>query len=322
MRARPLIPARDRATRTIRRAGTGLVAAAALLLLAACGGAGDQDAAAADGGSEQVLTISAIPDQDPEKLQRLYGAVSSYLGEKLGITVTYQPVIDYTASVTSFRRGDLDAVFFGGLSGVQARLQLPGSVLLAQRDIDENFRSVFIAGTGTGIAPVTDVAGLAELRGKSLTFGSEVSTSGRLMPQFFLGQAGVTAADLAGDPGFSGSHDATIKLVQAGTFQVGALNSSVWDARVKDGTADPATVTEIFRTPPYHDYHWLGQPDLDGDFGAGFTERLRTALLDLDGSDQRETEILELFSAGAFVPTTADNYTDIEAVARQLGLIQ
>ena len=303
-----------------RQIGTCLLAAAALLLLAACG-SGPQGVAAEAGG-KQVLTVSAIPDQDPQELQRRYEAVSSYLGEKLGITVTYKPVTDYTASVTGFRRGDLDAVFFGGLSGVQARLQLPGSVLLAQRDIDAKFRSVFIAGAGTGIAPVTNVAGLAELRGKSLTFGSEVSTSGRLMPQFFLGQAGVTAADLAGDPGFSGSHDATIKLVQAGTFQAGALNSAVWDARVKDGTVDPAKVTEIFRTPPYHDYHWLGRPDLDEKFGAGFTERLRAALLDLDGSDQREKDILALFSAGSFVPTTADNYTDIEAVARQLGLIQ
>ncbi|MGI9000076.1 MAG: putative selenate ABC transporter substrate-binding protein [Pseudonocardia sp.] len=303
-----------------RRTGSvlvGLVAVVALLLVG-CGSSGGQAA----GGPAPVLTISAIPDQDPEKLQRLYGQVSSYLGEKLGVTVTYQPVTDYTASVTSFRRGDLDAVFFGGLSGVQARLQLPGSVLLAQRDIDERFRSVFIAGTTAALAPVPDVAGLAELRGKSLTFGSEVSTSGRLMPQFFLGQAGVTPADLAGAPGFSGSHDATIKLVEAGTYQVGALNASVWDARVAAGSVDPATVTEIFRTPTYHDYHWLGRPDLDEKFGAGFTERLRAALLDLDGSDQRETDILALFTAGSFVPTTAANYTDIEAIARQLGLVR
>ena len=269
-----------------------------------------------------MLTISAIPDQDPEKLQRLYGQVSDYLGEQLGVTVEYQPVTDYTASVTSFRRGDLDAVFFGGLSGVQARQLVPGAVLLAQRDIDERFRSVFVANPAAGIAPIADVAGLSALRGRSLTFGSEVSTSGRLMPQFFLDQAGVGTADLSGDPGFSGSHDATIALVEAGTYEVGALNASVWDARVADGSADPNTVVEVFRTPTYHDYHWLGGPDLDADFGAGFTDRLRAALLGLDGSDQREKDILDLFTAGAFVPTVPENYTDIETVARGLGLLQ
>ncbi len=301
----------------IARTSTAVLAAAALLLTAACGGGAGGEPAA-----DRELVISAIPDQDPEKLQRLYGQVSDYLGEQLGVTVVYQPVTDYTASVTSFRRGDVDVAFFGGLSGVQARQFVPGSVLLAQRDIDENFRSVFIAGTAAGVAPVTDVAGLAALAGRSVTFGSEVSTSGRLMPQYFLGQAGVTPAQLSGDPGFSGSHDATLALVEAGTYEVGAMSASVWDARVADGTADPATVVEVFRTPTYHDYHWVGGPDLDADFGAGFTDRLRTALLELDGSDQRETDILELFTAGAFIPTDAENYTDIETVGRDLGLLQ
>ncbi len=303
----------------IARTSAAVLAAATLLLTAACGGGAGTDPAAA---GDRELVISAIPDQDPEKLQRLYGQVSEYLGEQLGVTVVYEPVTDYTASVTSFRRGDVDAAFFGGLSGVQARTFVPGSVLLAQRDIDENFESVFIAGTAAGVEPVTDVPGLSALAGRSVTFGSEVSTSGRLMPQYFLDQAGVTTADLSGDPGFSGSHDATLALVEAGTYEVGAMSASVWDARVADGEVDPATVVEVFRTPIYHDYHWVGGPDLDADFGAGFTDRLRAALLELDGSDQREADILELFTAGAFIPTTPENYTDIETVARGLGLLQ
>lgn len=268
-----------------------------------------------------MLTISAIPDQDPQQLQRLYDQVTPYLSESLGVRVGYQPVTDYTASVTAFRRGDLDAVFFGGLSGVQARTLVPGAVILAQRDIDARFTSVFIAGTKSGIGPIADVAGLAAVRGKSLTFGSEVSTSGRLMPQFFLLEAGVESADLAGPPGFSGSHDATIKLVGSGTYQVGALNSSVWDARKAKGEVDTAAVTEVFRTPSYHDYHWLGQPDLDAKFGPGFTDRLHATLIGLDGSDQRERDILGLFSAGSFVPTAPANYAQIESVARRLGLL-
>jgi phosphonate transport system substrate-binding protein len=299
----------------VARTVTTVLAAAALALLTACGGAPAP-------GEGRELVISAIPDQDPEKLQRLYGQVGEYLGERLGVPVTYRPVTDYTASVTAFRRGDLDAVFFGGLSGVQARRAVPGTTLLAQRDIDERFRSVFVAGAGTGVGPVPDVAGLAALRGRSLTFGSEVSTSGRLMPQFFLDRAGVAVGDLAGEPGFSGSHDSTIALVAAGTYEVGALSASVWDARVADGTVDPTAVVEVFRTPPYHDYHWVGGPDLDTDFGAGFTDRLRTALLELDGSDPRETAILDLFTAGAFVPTVPENYADIETVAGELGLLR
>jgi phosphonate transport system substrate-binding protein len=301
----------------IRRSVVSLIAVAAVLALGACGAPSSPAAPAA-----RVLTISAIPDQDPQVLARLYGDVSTYLTEQLGVEVRYQPVTDYTAAVTAFRRGDLDAVFFGGLTGVQARLQVPGAVTLAQRDVDEKFRSVFVAGAGTGLAPVADVAGLAELAGRRVTFGSEVSTSGRLMPQFFMAQAGVTADMLAGAPGFSGSHDTTLKLVEAGTYEVGALNASVWDARVAEGAVDTGKVVEIFRTPTYHDYHWLGRPDLDERLGAGFTEKLRTTLLGIDGSDQRETDLLALFKAKAFVPTVPENYTDIETIARRLGLVQ
>ncbi|MDN5855668.1 MAG: putative selenate ABC transporter substrate-binding protein [Actinomycetia bacterium] len=304
-----------------RRRLAAALAAAVLVLAAGCGTSGARGAAGPEAGAP-VLSIGAIPDQNPQQLQRRYGAVSSYLSEQLGVPVRYEPVTDYTASVTAFRRGDLDAVFFGGLTGVQARNQVPGSVTLAQRDIDEAFRSVFIANTAAGIEPIDDVAGLAALAGARMTFGSQVSTSGRLMPQFFLDQAGVTAAALAGPPGFSGSHDATIKLVEAGTYQVGALNAAVWDERIAAGEVDTTRVVEIFRTPPYHDYHWLARPDIDERFGAGFTGRLRDTLIGIDGSDQREREILELFSAGAFIPTEPANYGDIESVARKLGLIQ
>lgn len=73
-------------------------------------------------GSTETLIISAIPDQDPEKLQRLYGTVASYLSKELGVPVEYKAVTDYTASVTGFKVGDLDLVWYGGLTGVQSRL--------------------------------------------------------------------------------------------------------------------------------------------------------------------------------------------------------
>jgi ABC-type phosphate/phosphonate transport system substrate-binding protein len=46
--------------------------------------------------------------------------MASYLSTKLGRKVQYVPVTDYAASVSLFRTGDLDMVFFGGLTGVQA----------------------------------------------------------------------------------------------------------------------------------------------------------------------------------------------------------
>lgn len=297
------------------------LAVAVVTALAACGNS--PGAPRTDGGSsDRVLTVSAIPDQDPQVLQRLYGTVSEYLGAALGVQVKYVPVTDYTGAVTAFRRGDLHLVFFGGLTGVQARLQVPGAVPVAQRDIDEKFRSVFIAGAASGVEKVADVPGLRGLAGHTFTLGSQTSTSGSLMPQYFLGEAGVKLTDFDNEVGYSGSHDATIKLVEAGTYQVGALNAAVWDSRVKDGKVDTTKVVEVFRTPTYHDYHWLVRPDVDQQFGDGFTQRVKDALLALDGSDEKEKEILKLFQAGKFIPTSAENYQQIETVGRAVGLIK
>ena len=100
---------------------------------------------------EKVLRISAIPDQKPEKLNRLYPLVAGELGRQLGVKVKYVPVVDYAAAVSAFRTGDLDLVWFGGLTGVQARLQKPGAKVIAQRDIDVAFHSIFIANTKSGM---------------------------------------------------------------------------------------------------------------------------------------------------------------------------
>jgi len=293
-----------------------LAVAAALALVAA--GCGPSDESGAD---RTAFSIGAIPDQDPEKLQRLYGSVAGWLSEQLGVKVEYTPVTDYTAAVNLFRSGDLDMVWFGGLTGVQARLQVKGSRAILQRDIDERFHSVFIVNGATGIGPVDSVAGLGTLRGLRFTFGSESSTSGRLMPEHFLDQAGVRPGDFSGQPGFSGSHDRTIALVESGTFEAGALNEQVWRSRVEAGQVDRSKVRAVFTTPPYHDYHWVIGPDAARRYGGDFVDRVMRAFEELDAADPRGKEILDLFGAGRFIPTQDGNYRQIEEVARKAGLI-
>ena len=273
--------------------------------------------------NQQVLKIGAIPDQNPERLNRLYGALSDELGASLDVEVQYVPVSNYAAAVSAFRSGSLDLVWFGGLTGVQARLQTPGATVLAQRDIDAEFTSVFIANGASGLRPITSANKLVQLKGRRLAFGSESSTSGRLMPQYFLGENGVTMAELAGGgPGFSGSHDATIAVVQSGAYEVGALNSQVWQSNVDEGRVDPAKAAVIWRTPPYVDYHWVARPDLDSRFGEGFTGRVQNALLSLTPTTERGALVLELFGAKRFIPAQNEDYSKIEAVGRQLGKIR
>jgi phosphonate transport system substrate-binding protein len=309
--------------RTLLKSGISLAAAlvSAQAVLPALGPGSTALAQGAAGA--RVLRIGAIPDQKPEKLNRLYGDVAQELSRQLGVPVRYVPVVDYTAAVSAFRTGDLDLVWFGGLTGVQARLQQPGARVLAQRDIDAAFRSVFIANSRSGLKPITSQKGLTALRGRRFTFGSESSTSGRLMPQYFLGQAGVKLSDFAGGaPGFSGSHDTTIALVQSGAYEAGAVNQQVWTSSLIDGKVDRSKVIAIWTTPPYPDYQWVARSDIDSRFGSGFTTKIQNAILAWRPGNPQQQRIMELFGAQRFVRANPAAYSRIEQVGRQIGKIR
>ena len=266
---------------------------------------------------EKVLYIGGIPDQDLSVLQARFNQLADYLTEKTGVMVKYQPSVDYAALVTAFKNDDLQMGWYGGLTGVQARLAAPNAQAIAQRPRDEEFYSVFVKQRRL------DINSLADVNGKSLTFGSESSTSGYLMPRHFLTEAGIDLEQDLEAVNFSGSHDKTWKLVESGAYQVGALNEAVWQSRLQSGEVDTSKVEVFFTTPPYYDYHWVIRGDVDEEFGEGFLEKVQLALLELDASNGgRQREIMEAFQAQRFITTTNANYKAIEDVARQLGIIE
>jgi len=273
--------------------------------------------------AEKILHIGAIPDQNPERLNRLYKVLSLELSEQLNVKVRYLPVVNYSAAVTAFRTGNLDLVWFGGLTGVQARLQTEGAQVLVQRDIDAKFRSVFIANKKSSLNKLNNINGLKSLKGKRFTFGSESSTSGRLMPQYFLKKAGVQLKDFKGSrPGFSGSHDATLMLVQSGSYEAGALNEQVWKSNLERGRVDTSKVFVIWETPSYYDYHWLAQGNLDKKFRKGITEEIKNVFLSFNKNNTQQKKILELFGAKKFIISKNENYNRIEMIGREIGKIK
>jgi phosphonate transport system substrate-binding protein len=293
-----------------------------LLPLAACSPKTSGTSGTTGTSETKTLTMGAIPDQDPQKLQRKYDKLAAYLEKELGVSVKYKPVTDYSAAVTAFKVGDLELVWFGGLTGVQARLQVPGAEAIAQREVDEQFHSLFIANKTSGLKPFKDISDLKQLKGHTFTFGSESSTSGRLMPQYFLKQAGVKLEDFKGETGFSGDHDKTIKLVEAGTYEVGAVNEKVWEKRVQSKEVDLNKIEVLWRTPAYYDYHWVIHPEVKKKYGEEFVKKVQNAFFKLDSNVPEQKEILELLEAKKFIPTQNSNYTQIEAVGREIGKIK
>ena len=274
-------------------------------------------------GNIKVLRIGAIPDQNQEVLHRRFNLLSEKISNQLDVEVKYIPVTSYTAAVSGFKANDLDLVWFGGLSGVQARLQTPDSLVIAQRDIDKKFKSVFIVNKKHNLRQIKNIEDLKKLKNLRFTFGSENSTSGRLMPQYFLNLAGISIKDFKGNKaGFSGSHDATITYVNSGTYDAGVLNKPIWDKNYQLNNERTENVDIFWITPEYVDYHWLAQGDLDQKFGEGFTKSLKDLIIDLDINNPTDREILDLFNAKEFIEANAKQYEIIESIARKLNKIR
>ncbi|MGL6161556.1 putative selenate ABC transporter substrate-binding protein [Microbulbifer sp.] len=261
------------------------------------------------------FTLTAIPDQNEAELVRRFGQVADYLSEQLEVNVEYIPVKSYPAAITAFRNNQVQLAWFGGLSGVQARRAVPDSEAIAQGYEDQFFKSYFIAHKSTGIE-ASD--GLPQaIAGRTFTSGSKGSTSGRLMPEFYIREAfGEAPEEVFSRVGFSGDHSRTIALVQSGAFEVGAVNYAVWEKAVANGDVDADQVSVIWTTPEYADYQWTVRGDIDEQFGAGFKEKLTRALLAID-----DKAILDSFPRSRFVSADNDVYRAIEQTAQAIGLL-
>jgi phosphonate transport system substrate-binding protein len=262
--------------------------------------------------ADRVLRVSAIPDEAPTELQRKFKPLGEYLSKQLGMEVKFVPVTDYAAAVEGLAGGHLDLVWYGGFTFVQARRRTGDALPLVQREEDAQFHSKFIARVGSGIKTLQD------LRGKTVAFGSESSTSGHLMPRYFLLRAGLDPTRDLARYAFSGAHDATAKWVESGKVDAGALNESVWKKLVDEKKVDTSKVEVFFTTPPFHDYNWT----LRGDLAPALVEKLRAAFAGLDYANPEHKVILDLQRTRRFIPTRPENYKEIEEAARSAGLIK
>lgn len=264
--------------------------------------------------AQDTLYFSAIPDDDETKLVERFGKVADYLEDQLGVPVEYVPVKSYAASVTAFRNNQIQLAWFGGLSGVQARLAVDGARAIAQGAEDETFVTYFIANSETGLEPSESFP--TGLEGLSFTFGAQTSTSGRLMPEFYIRQeTGKAPEELFSEVGFSGDHGQTLRLVASGAYQVGALNYTVYDSAL--GTPEAENTTLLWKTPPYPDYNWTIRGDVDATFGDGFADKVQAALLGMT-----DAELLASFPRSAFIEATNALYAPIEETARQLDILE
>jgi phosphonate transport system substrate-binding protein len=259
----------------------------------------------------EVLRVSAIPDEAPTELLRKFKPLGAYLEQQLGMKVEFTPVADYPAVVEALATDRLDLAWLGGFTFVQVRLKTGNAIPLVQREQDAQFTSKFITAN-------PDVTSLADLKGKTFAFGSVSSTSGSLMPRYFMLQDGIKPESHFSRVGYSGAHDATAAWVQAGKVDGGVLNASVWDKLVASGKVDSNKVKVFATTPTYYDYNWT----VRGTLAPALAEKIKAAFLALDPANPEHKAILDLQAASRFIETSPENYKGIEDAARAADLLK
>ena len=264
----------------------------------------------------QQFRFTAIPDENTARLKQRFDKVAAYLSRELDIPVDYIPVKSYSASVVAFKNNEVQLAWFGGLSGVKARRAVKGAVAIAQGTEDMEFVTYFIANAGTRIGKSN--AFPTEVEGRTFTFGSKGSTSGRLMPEFFIRKhLGKPPLKVFKRVGFSGDHSKTLALVQSGSYEVGALNYKVWQNEMAAGNVDTSRVRIIWETPPYPDYNWTIRGDVEEKFGEGLIEKVQRVFLDM-----KDTDLLGSFPRSGFIRADNAMYGPILDTAIELGIIE
>lgn len=294
------------------------VIATTAFTLTSCGDK-EKDAKSDDAGSSKALVITAIPDEKVSDQGANFKALQDYLAKELDIEVEFSISKDYPAAVERFKNGEVHLVWFGGLTGVQARAAVPGARAIAQGDVDPQYKSYFIAHKSTGLTKSEDFP--EAIKDMTFTFGSKSSTSGRLMPTYFIQEkTGKSPEDFFSKPvqfQSQGGHDATARAVASGSVQVGALSYKKYDSMVADGEIKAEDAPIIWETPYYADYNLTVHPALEENYGEGFIDKLQKVLVDCT-----DKEVLKAFNRDDLIPAKNEEFDGIVKVAKELGMMR
>lgn len=261
------------------------------------------------------LSFTAIPDDLQENLKSLFDRLAPYLSKELDFPVEYVPVKSYPDAIEAFRTNRVQLAWFGGLSGVMARRVVPNSEAIVRGYEDIFFKSYFIAHHRSGITPSNSMP--EAIIGKKFLFGSELSTSGRLIPEYYLRKFFLRSPkELFKEINYSRDHVETIELVQSGEYPVGAVNFRIWEREMIKGNIDVNKVSIIWETPTYPNYHWTIRNDVEAAWGVGTKEKVKQTLLTIN-----DPEILNAFPRLKFVPTRNEDFDTLALIAEIIGLL-
>jgi len=260
--------------------------------------------------SQPVLRVAMIPSTDPAKIVRESQPLVNYLERETGSHVELVVPTNYAAVVEAISNDRVDIAYLGGFTFVQAS-QRAGVQALVQRERDQNFHSVFIT------QPRSGINALADLKGHTFAFGDVNSTSGHLMPAYYMRASGIDPGALAKTL-YTGGHDATALAVANGKVDAGAMDELVLGNMTKSGKIAAGQVKIFYTTPAFFDYVWASRKGLDPKLRDGFV----AAFLKLDASNPENKVLLDMLNASKYVRAEDANYDKLRQAARVEGLLQ
>ena len=285
---------------------TAICCALMIFALVACGDKGPVSES-----SPEILRIGLLPEENPDSIKKRYTPLAQYLADNLQIPFELIISKDYNELVEQFANGKLDIAHFGGLTFLQAHQQAD-AIPLVMRDIDVNFSTYFLA------REHKHVEDLSTFKGLPFSFGAKLSTSGHLMPRYFLDTKGIKPENFFSDVRYSGAHDKTALWVNDGTIELGAANSQIINSMFASGELDPQRIHIVWETPPYANYVWAVRPNIT----ESFQNKLFNLFLSLLPSNKNHAEILSNLGAGGFIPANLDDFDALREVAVQTGLLK
>lgn len=265
-------------------------------------------------GGSPSITVGIVPDVDPDTAIKKNSRLADHLESHVDATIELRTTADYAGLVQAMTAGQVGLAYFGGVSYVLAHHRANAeAIIVGSKNGSTDWQSVFIAHPSTGLQRMADV--VERVGDIDLVFGDPISTSGTVMPTYFLRKKhGLRPKRDFKSLTHVGAHDATAKAISRKSGDVGALNARIYDALVEDGSiSDPV---EIWRTPGFPDYPWAVAPSIDDTT----TDAIRNAFTSID--ETGKTKILEQHSVDRYVETSHENFKELDAAVTMMGLLE
>lgn len=263
--------------------------------------------------SNQSILLGAVA-YDP-KVVTIWEGIRDYF-QAAGVPMDFVLFSNYERQVQMLLDGKVDLAWNTPLAHVRVKHHTGGkSLSLGMRDSDRDFHARLIVRKDAGIQT------LADLAGKTLAVGSRDSTQARILPLYFLEQAGVPMGEVEiltfdtdlGKHGDTGTSELDVlNALTTGQAHAATIGDLVWVNEQAAGRIDTSLVESIWTSPPFDHCMFDALPNFD----PNTAERFQHALFAMQWDNPHHRRLLELEGLREWMPPREEGYESLKAALK------